>query len=398
MDTENNNSIAPDQAPPPQSSPTSAPITSTPMGEKKSGMSTMITFLIGFALVIAMFLGYIMFLSKPSPEEVMNTVFDNMKNLHSFGYAIQIDAEIHDGPNPFVAYGPDNPPPPVTGEVNRFLVSLSGMTDMTDVNRLRGYVNVSVTSPDLFAPGESITVENRFMDSLWYLRPTAIPSTAVDFEFFLGKWITISSLSEDLAILGGTAAEYVPSPEKRELTAQDRVEIERIVKESGSLRITNSLGNAEVGGIPVMRYGFTVDKPALRQMIIDISRVKGEEMDVEQEVTLDRSLGALDVTEGELWVGKNDLMLHGFTVNLVSMDENGNREMDKGGISITAQLKDFNQPVLVEVPAGTRTISEIFAMLLFGNMGFDMNDQDDAFDMIDISDMMLPEDSMLELE
>lgn len=400
MDIENNNSVASNTTPPPQSSPVSsppsAPIVSAPMVEKKGGMGTVITFLIGFALVIAMLLGYVMFLSKPSPEEIMNTVFDNMKSLHSFGYVVQIDAEIHDGPNPFVEYGPNNPPPPSTGEVNRFVVSLSGMTDMTDINRLRGNMNISVTSPDMFAPGESVTIENRYLDSMWYVRPTSLPSTAMDFEFFLGQWIAVSSFGEDLAMLGGTISESVPSTEPKELTVADRAEIERILRESGMFIITKDLGKAEIGEIPVMRYGFTLHKPAVRQMIVEIARVRGEIMDTAQQVTLDRSLGALDITEGELWIGKNDLMLHGFTIKLVSLDENGVRQMDKGSISIVAQLKDFNQPVLVEIPSGARTLSEIFAMLLFGNMGFDMSVQGESFDMIDTSDIALPEGVTLE--
>jgi len=111
-----------------------------------------------------------------------------------------------------------------------------------------------------------------------------------------------------------------------------------------------------------------IDKEGLIELFTEISKIMQNESLTEKELQeLNGSLQAIEISEGEIWIGKKDLLLYKILLDLNIKETEKTKA--EGKITMSIQFKHYNKSIWIDIPAPVKTLEEIMGGLFGGLFG-----------------------------
>lgn len=313
------------------SSPSFSPASS---GKTKKRLAVIISIVIGLLIVGG---GLFAYSSNPnffkSSEEILQEAIIGLNTVKSLEYSGALEAE---------------------ADSKDFLsADFSGLLDIQNQDNHKGSFFIKIK-----IEGEEINLEVKIINKIFYVKFGNLSGS----RFFIvdpnsitgGQWIKIDIeavkkyLKEQLEMEEGEYKKWLTeewTKEEQKISPEQRADL---------FKITKRLPGEKIDGKSVYHYQFTIDK--------------------EKFETLFKETLAEDVTkedlnyflEGEIWIGKKDLLPYKISVNF-TLDSNA-KEISNSKYFYEANFvvlfKNFDQPVQIDTPEKTVPLEEIIGGII----------------------------------
>jgi len=286
-----------------------------------------------------------------SPEMIIQKALFNYSKITSLEYTGKIDIKIDKGE--------------LSGMEEIFsderevgaLISFSGKSEINDINNLKGQfsfnIETNALTKDKFAFGlEAILLENFF-----YLKFSELPELVIiDLSKLKNQWIKFDTKTLDDEFGGGNLEKK--TEKDQDLTPEKIEKLQIAFQQSKVIEITDKLPNEKIEGMNTYHYGFRFNKEGLQDFLIKGNQIiQDKPLDEEEISELKEDVEKVEMSEGEIWIGKKDLLIYRFT--LASKINKENDYDFSGSTDLSISFKNFNQPVQIEAPQQTKTPEEI---------------------------------------
>jgi len=289
----------------------------------------------------------------------------------SFGASLENLEEVGDNKRPRLG---------VSKEKVEFLADFAGAYDIGNPEELRSLVSFDVETG--MVPGVKIVFgsEIRNIGKVVYVKLSDLPTFGFfDLSSLKNQWIKIDTdaLSEQFGsgVVPGQFAEEIDKAQTEEMMEKIKTILSQ-ADYSKILKITEKFPNEEIEGVNSYHYGYMIDKEEVKNLAITIIESSVESMGetiTEEEIReFEKSFESIGSPEGEIWIGKKDLLPHKISFNL-KIKEIGDVDVS-GDISYTLFLKNFNNPIIIEAPTQSQTIEELMGGLFGGVSGDGLDD------------------------
>lgn len=299
----------------------------------------------------------------PSAEKVMSQVVVNLDGVKALNYSGQIKISLDtekiassSRPSLLTMSGLETP--------SQVIINFNGTSDylLADKhqNSLTLKPRVESTNPEL--SNQNIEVELRNVDKIDYLSFNNLPKLGeFDLGVFNQQWIKIDR--EALRQEAEGSGLNIDTTSDNNLKKLFSTETKNDIIKSKAFIITDSLPADKIAGVDMRRYSFTIDKEAIKVLGEKISaRLEGD-----KSTSTDDIKPKVELSDGEIWIGKQDLLPHKirFKLNFSGGDDN---DVIKS-IEVDLNLSDYNQPAKIEAPAEAKSLEEMVGAIFASFMG-----------------------------
>jgi hypothetical protein len=143
------------------------------------------------------------------------------------------------------------------------------------------------------------------------------------------------------------------------LTQEQLDKIRDAIRNSQAVKITKSLKSEQLDGQAMYHYQYAISKDALVDTLAKLAETTGEKPSADDIAKAKNDLKDVQFKDGEIWIGKKDLLPHKLTLGL----EASNKEMGSLTLTTTTTLKDVNKDVSVTAPEKWKTLEEVERMI-----------------------------------
>jgi hypothetical protein len=323
----------------------------SPTTHKSKKMITVIAVLILLCLVggIASYAYYTgMFVTLPS---LLSQSIDDTKTTTSEKYSVVFNVDFSDIKSANTSINSLDSLSSMGINSKKFSLNMNGSSDISDIK------NPKFSSIISFNLGDAISVEAelRLIDKVFYAQLSKAPTLGTlsllipNISQYVNKWFsipisTLSSLDSKLA-----------SSSAITLTDEQRGYIRKMFRDSNFIKPIAKLSTETVSGEASYHFSFDLNKDAF---LVFVESFKNYMQTIDknnpQYSTFDSKLftSFLDQVKdfkGEIWIGRNDKLVHKITLDFdVQVDPTKNEKIKFNLVTI---LSDYNQPVSIVAPA-----------------------------------------------
>ncbi|MCH7604529.1 hypothetical protein IID24_00820 [Patescibacteria group bacterium] len=306
---------------------------------------------------------------RPSPEETLFQMIDNLNNIESVNTTVQITASLTQD----------------AIEVFDFSISISSNNQTRNDQKLgqgeiSGEFNLEGISIDFDA-------EYRVIDDTVYFKIKTFPALSYlqaiagvdNLEELRNQWIEIDT--KDISDQLGPESE-----QKSKETLDELIEdLQRLAQEKKLLEDLSYLADETIGGVKTYHLTLTLQNEGFLELFTQAILRETADSDPASaslytsqilDGALDEVFGAFGDVPVDVWIGKSDFLPYRVRIekNLSAEDltsMSGGLSM-QGSIFLAIQVDaiDYNVPITVDVPENTKTLEEIFSSTVLGSSLF----------------------------
>lgn len=251
-----------------------------------------------------------------------------------------------------------NPEGPDASSPVDFSLGIRGVTDVSNPDEVKTAATVTMAGKVAKVTLLGVGLDVKAIGSTGYVRLGDLTDvTGLNSSQFLdplkGQWIKIDERDVNEAA-NGTSLEGESTEEAYKLP--DREKINRLTKaaEKSKLITFKKLKDDSIDGQSAHHYGYTIDKRQLEAFIPEASQIIGDKPLSEDEIKeIAEIFNSFDFRDGEMWIGKQDMLPHKITLGLKSNSEYFD------DIILSVSMKDFDKPVKIEAPEDAKTFQEV---------------------------------------
>jgi len=293
-----------------------------------------------------------------SPEKVVQKMTQKLATVKSFEYSGQIQSEdnvtklLSNVENLIQTDGTASTTPATTGnKITTTTISFSGHSDWQNSAKIKNQFTLNIKSNALLEAGIELALEVRSLNKDLYLQFTSLPSIGViSLDALKNQWIKfdLSSFQDK----GDGQNNQV------KLTDAQIANIKNLIKNAQLFKITAKLPGEKINGVNTYHYKFAIDKEALQKLMSDSSQsLLNRPLSDQEKADQKSAFAAIEVSEGEIWIGKKDYLPYKITINYQYKE---NDYTKSSGKSLTTILfKNFDKPLSVDIPQNSKTIQEL---------------------------------------
>lgn len=323
---------------------------------------------IGVLMIGGVAFGYFYYLQ--SPEQIIQKMIIKLSETKSLEYSGEMKAEVDTGNLP----GVGNPLQPTQATQNKqasnFSINFNGVSDIKDLkNPLSSFsfkINTDAVPQGQFAFG----MEIRSVAKIVYIKLSHVPNLGfLDLSTVKDQWIKIDTEALKKQFMLEKLEKQPKEVQKKQKLSPEQVEkLKTAFQQAKILKITEKLASEKIEGVNTHHFKFTIDKEEIIKLFAAMSQILQEKTLTEKELAdFDKNFEAIELSEGEIWIGKNDLLP--YKISLSSTIKETDKSKTSGKASFTLLLKNFNKPVQIEIPTQVKTIEEIMSGLFGGLQG-----------------------------
>ena len=305
-----------------------------------------------------------------SPEKIVQKMIAKLTEIKSLEYSGEIQTEV----NTRDLLGGGNllqPTQPVSNKKpSNFSINFNGVSDTNDLNNPKGSFSFNINTDALGQENFTLGLEMRTIDKIVYVKLSNLPNLGFfDLTAVANQWIKIDTeaLKKQFG-LEKIEEQLKEAQKKQELSPEQIEKLKTAVQQHKVFKITDSLAGEKIEGVNTYHYKFTIDKEEIKKLFADISQITQDKTLTEKELAeFDKSFEAVELPEGEIWIGKKDLLP--YKISLSSVIKETDQSKTSGKVSFILLFKNFNKPVQIEIPAPVKTLEEILGGLFGGLSG-----------------------------
>lgn len=238
--------------------------------------------------------------------------------------------------------------------------SFKGSSDVSDTNNLKGSSLISFTMGGyLSAEFELRIINNTFFAALKKAPnlgtfPLPIPSISQ----YENKWFSFPFKLID-GQMTSIPFETMPSVESLgiKFTAEQKEHLHKMFRDAHLVKTIAKLAPETVGGEPSYHFSFDLDRDAIRSYLqslkeyistIDDSELTASQLSAFDLSEFDEVMSKLKDFKGEIWIGRNDKLVHKIVLSVGILPDLSRDEQVK--VNMSAIFSDYNQPVSIIAP------------------------------------------------
>lgn len=145
--------------------------------------------------------------------------------------------------------------------------------------------------------------------------------------------------------------------------SKEQKELQEKFKETKFFVNAKEDGKEEIVGIASTRYRVDIDKEALKNFILEIARISGNQPTPEEEQAIADSLKDVEFS-GAVWVG-NDKALHRVRGTITAQPKQG----PSTSLEVDYSVWDFGKDVAVAAPEGAQEFNPLMLLPVLGAFG-----------------------------
>jgi len=339
----------------------------------KKPIAMIISVIFGVVIIAGGVFGYFYYFQ--SPERIVQKMTEKMAEVKSLEYTGQITAEIET--NNLFAISPlgnsnfqqpkEEPSP--AEQKGKFSIDFSGASDQHDLNNPKLMFRFDINT-DMLPQAFGFGLEVRIVDKIIYFKLSNVPDLGFfDLSFLKNQWIKIDpeTIKKQFG-LEELEEQTKQAQKEQELSPEQIEQIKEVATRTKVFKITEKMSSEKIDGINTHHYKFVIDKEGLIELFTEISKIMQNESLTEKELQeLNGSLQAIEISEGEIWIGKKDLLLYKILLDLNIKETEKTKA--EGKITMSIQFKHYNKSIWIDIPAPVKTLEEIMGGLFGGLFG-----------------------------
>lgn len=291
-----------------------------------------------------------------SPERIFQKMLSTVSQIKSLEYSeeIIIEANISDDANALAGYSQAIQNKSTT----TLSIGITGKLNIEKIENSNSLFALKISTDALTSEMSTIGLEMRTIGKIFYINFNELPNLGfIDLSMAKNQWVMIDG--EELS------KQFELDKQEEKLTPETIEKISVAVQKSNIFRITKKLASEKIEGQNTHHYGFIIDKQGIKNLFIDLNKILEDKELTEAELKdFDESLEAIKSMDGEIWIGKKDLLP--YKLILTSTIDDDKKIKASGKITMITLLKNFNQPVEVSVPEGSISLEKFFEKLMGG--------------------------------
>jgi hypothetical protein len=340
----------------------SSQLTLEPYKRANKILLTVISIIVGILIISGGVFAYLNYFQ--SSEKIFQRMVAKLMEIKSVEFSVEMKAEaetedlLGDAKN-FI----QTSQPTQNKKTANFLINFTGSSDIQNLNSPKGSFSFNIKT-DALSQGESIFgLEARIIGKVIYVKLNNVPDLGLpffDLKAIKNQWIKIDpeALKKQFG-LEKIEAQLKEVQKKQELSPEQIEKLKTVIQQAKIFKITKRLADEKIEGIKTYHYKFTIDKEELKKLLNNISQiVQGRPFTEKELAEFDKNFGVVELQEGEIWVGKKDLLP--YKISLTSLIKETEGEKISGKASLTLLFKNFNKPVQVDIPILAKPLEEIF--------------------------------------
>jgi len=289
-----------------------------------------------------------------SPEKIAQKMMVNLAEIKSLEYSGEIKTEINTddllgGSSSFLQ------PRQSTSDKKKsnFLINFTGLSDIQNPNTPKSQFSFNIKTDALTQKEFIFGLEVKTIDKIIYIKLSDVPNLGFfDLSAIKNQWIKIDNEVQ----------------KKQELALEQIEKLKTVVQQAKIFKITEKLASEKIEGVNTYHYKFIIDKEGVKNLFIEIGKIVQDKTLTEKELAdLDEGLEGVESPEGEIWIGKKDLLP--YKITLSSMIKETDKSKISGEVSFTLLLKNFNKPVQIDTPQQAKPLEEFLKELFRGVQG-----------------------------
>lgn len=327
-----------------------------------------------FSIIVVLAIGggaFAYFYYFQSPERIVQRMTARLAEIKSLEYSGEIRAEV-DTSNLLGGGNLLQPSQPVAAQkASNFSINFTGVSDVRDLNNPQGSFSFNINTDALTEGQITFGVEIRNVGKIIYVKISDVPNLGFfDLSAVKNQWVKIDTEALKKQFGLEKLEEQLKEVQKqKELTPEQIEKLKEAVQQAKAFKITQKLASEKVEGVSTHHYKFTIDKAGVKNLVADIGQIVQNKTLTEKELAdFDKSLETVKLPEGEIWIGKKDLLP--YKISLSSTIKEADTSKISGKVSLILLFKNFNKPVHIAVPTQAKPLEEILEGLLEGLQGF----------------------------
>lgn len=302
----------------------------------KTKKSYKLYFIIGIIFIITALsasAAYYLYFRQPSPKELVRLMIDQMKDVKSFNY----DGNLS-----------------LSNDLSA-TIKFKGEIDKNNLENIKS--NVLVNAEIISLMGNlTPELEIRTLDREMYLRINIenLSLLIPDFKIINNQWIKF----DQTALNNYLPTEQLPLNQK--ITNEQSEEIKKLINEINFFSDINEFESEKINNIKVRHLKFTVDKNALKSLIIGLNNIINKNNLTEEQITdIDKTLNKLQSFTIEMWIGSNNHYLYKLIIPLIFTENNQTINID-----LNVQFNNFNQTFTINAPTEFKSMDDLQKLIL----------------------------------
>lgn len=351
----------PAQMVPPQNPVPIEPLPSTTPITHNSMPKLVVLMLLPLMLLATGAVAFYYYRTHNTPEAIAKKMLANISSIKSAEYSIEIStsADLSSLLNPS-ADGQANNTPRQTNDIK---VIINGKTDLKDDKNLQNNISIAVdagTVPEFPEPLK-LGLEIRSIGTLLFLSLTDIPNLGFfDPNTLKNRWVKIEGASESATAL--LDSQSINSQNLTSLlTEEKRKKLDLAIQNSSIFKWSDELTTETVNGTSAHRMKFKLDGAGIKSLVNDIWQItENTNAPASSMAAVEKFVKENELSEGELWIGKQDLLPYRMAINIV----NSSGQDTQLNVKVLINVTKYNEPLNVEAPTESVPLEQMLEQVL----------------------------------
>ncbi len=348
----------------PQTTNSKKPTTSpnlTPVQSTKKSPKTLIILIVISAILIISGGALAYFYYFQSPKVIVQKMVSKLIQVKSAEYSGTIEIKVNVS-NFMNASSTNGDLLQFTGlsinkKTSNFLINFTGAINRYETNKLRNSFSFDLKTNAL-QQELSLGLKIKSIGKVIYIELDDVPKLKTfNLEAIKNHWVKIDTgtVKKQLKVSNDTIG---MSPKQ---ILKSRAIAEKVFK------LTEKSNNTKLNNLVTYHYKFIIEIKELKKLFINFRQTMQNKSLTKEELTkIDNDFETIKSAQGEIWIGKKDLLPYKLTLNLITKaSHKGQAPME---IKFTILTKNFNQAIKINPPAQVKTLEELIGSL-FGGFG-----------------------------
>ncbi|OGI93597.1 hypothetical protein A3A03_00810 [Candidatus Nomurabacteria bacterium RIFCSPLOWO2_01_FULL_40_18] len=304
----------------------------------------------------AYYTGY--FVSLPT---IFTESISNSKNITSAKYDISLDIDLSE------LQALNSAPNPSGIDFKKFNFSASGASDISNIENPKLSSILSLTMGSILA-----SAELRVLDKTFYGQITKIPDfgnlpVPLTLSAYQNKWFSLSFKPGDIDKLKALDQSFQIDSNNftNQLTPEQRDHLLKLFQDANLMKTTKRLNPETVDGESSYHFSFDFDRDAtisFAQSVYDYLNTLSVDKNIPKlppfnSIIVSELLDKIKNFNGEIWIGRNDKLIHKLSVSFGIQPSLAKNEQIKTKMVIV--YSDYNKPVSVVAPEGSTSLNDL---------------------------------------
>lgn len=257
---------------------------------------------------------------------------------------------------------------PILGSsATKFRLTVTGATDMADTENPKNSSVISLNLGSISSQAEMRLVENMFYAKLakapaFGILPIPMVSS------YENKWFSVPYNKSTPGVLSNPFSAPSDLSDDEKITPAQKERLYQIAKSARLIRQTAKLSSEEIGGESSHHFGFDLDREgiisyldSLKEYVNQVGK-NDSELSVFDPTDFGEELDKIKDFQGEIWIGKNDKLVHKITASFAVLSDPAKDEKIK--LNLAAIFSDYNQPVSIVAPKDSVPFDTFFSGIM----------------------------------